>query len=102
MIFFNIYSKFLNNKIYICGDFNIDISKCSLISNKFKYILTQLLRLTAMITIPIYYSNSTIDNIISNIDNITNNVTINTDITDNCILFLYLYHFIGLQNVIIK
>ena len=63
-LFYNIYSKFVNHEIYICGDFNIDLSKCSLISNNFKYILTQL-ELTAMITISTHYSNSTIDNIIS-------------------------------------
>ena len=62
--------------IYICGDFNIDLSKCSLIYNHFKYILTQL-GLTSMIIIPTHYSNSTIDNIISNSDHITHNGTIN-------------------------
>ena len=38
-----------------------------------------------MITIPTHYSNSTIDNILSNSDHITHNGTI--DITDHCILF---------------
>ena len=91
-LFYNIYSTFLNNEIYICGDFNIDLSKCSLISNNFKYILTQL-GLTANITIPTHYSNSTIDNILSNNDHITNNGTIDTDITDHCILFFIFTSF---------
>ena len=77
---------------YICGDFNIDLSKCSLISNNFKYILTQL-GLTANITIPTHYSNSTIDNIISNSDHITHNGTIDTDIIDHCILFFIFTSF---------
>ena len=64
----------------------IYLSKCSLLSNNFKYILTQL-GLTANITIPTHYSNSTIDNILSNNDHITNNGTIDTDITYHCILF---------------
>ena len=40
-----------------------------------------------MITIPTHYSNLTIDNINYNSDHITNNGTIDTDITDHCILF---------------
>ena len=91
-LFYNIYSKFVNNEIYICGDFIIHLSKCSLISNNFKYILTQL-GLTDMITIPIHYSNSTIDNIISNSDHITHNGTNDTDITDHFILFFILTSF---------
>ena len=53
-----------------------------------------------MITIPTHYSNSTIDNIISNSDHITHNGTIDTDITDHRFYFLYLHHFLGLKNVI--
>ena len=94
MIYFIIllYSTCLNNEIYISGDFNIDLSKCSLISNNIKYILTQL-GIKAMISIPTHYSNSTIDNIISNSDHITNNGTIDTDITDHCILFFIFTSF---------
>ena len=55
-----------------------------------------------MITIPTHYSNSTIDNIISNSIHITHNGTIDNNITDHCILFLYLHNFLGLKNVIIK
>ena len=39
------------------------------------------------------YSNSTIDNIISNSDHIINNGTIDTDITDHCILFFIFTSF---------
>ena len=46
-----------------------------------------------MITIPTNYSNSTIDNIISNSDHITHNGTIDTDITDHCILFFIFTSF---------
>ena len=46
-----------------------------------------------MITIPIHYSNLTIDNIMSNSDNITTNRTINNYITDHCNLFFIFTSF---------
>ena len=46
-----------------------------------------------MITIPTHNSNSTFDNIISNSDHITHNGTIDTDITDHCILFFIFTSF---------
>ena len=98
--FYNIFSKFLNSEIYICADFNINLSICSLIFNNFKYILTQL-GLTSMIAIPTHYSNSTIDNILSNSDHIINNGTIvinililiGIPITDHCILLFIFTSF---------
>ena len=46
-----------------------------------------------MITIPTHNINSTFDNIISNSDHITHNGTIDTDITDHCILFFIFTSF---------
>ena len=46
-----------------------------------------------MITIPTHYSNSTIDNVLSNSDHITNNRTIYTDIKDQFILIFIFTSF---------
>ena len=88
--FYNLFLKYINSEIFICGDFNIDfLDVFNPFTIDFNNTISQL-GLNNLIKIPTRlstYKNSLIDNILTNSNSILLNGVINTDISDHSVIF---------------
>ena len=88
--FYNLFLKYINSEIFICGDFNIDfVDVFNPFTIDFNNTISQL-GLNNLIKIPTRlstYKNSLIDNILTNSNSILLNGVINTYISDHSVVF---------------
>ena len=87
-LLFNLFHKYINREIYICGDYNINLLNNTVLSNLFKNILIQL-GISNIIDMPTRITQnaqSSLDNILTNCSYVIRSI-IHSYISDHSLIF---------------